>query len=119
MRLYNIGHSTDAMPYLRQAAEAGDVEAMYYMGESERRQHMLGMTTEAMEWYPQALVKWELSEMVLPTPMLDQYEAYSEEDHGVFPERNSLTVANPFEALIRYFGKDQEPQYWYTEEFQV
>lgn len=28
MRLYNIGHSTDAMPYLRQAAEAVDVEAM-------------------------------------------------------------------------------------------
>ena len=54
MRLYNIGHSTDAMPYLRQAAEAGDVEAMYYMGESERRQNMLGMTTEAMEWYLKA-----------------------------------------------------------------
>ena len=54
MRLYNIGHSTDAMPYLRQAAEAGDVEAMYYMGESERRQNMLGMTTEAMEWYLRA-----------------------------------------------------------------
>ncbi|MFB9866363.1 tetratricopeptide repeat protein [Vreelandella sulfidaeris] len=54
MRLYNIGHSTDAMHYLRQAAEAGDVEAMYYMGESERRQNMLGMTTEAMEWYLKA-----------------------------------------------------------------
>ena len=67
----------------------------------------------------QARVEWELGEMVLPTPMLDQYEAYNEEDHGAFPERDSLTVANPFEALIRYFGKQQEPQYWYTEEFQV
>jgi len=54
MRLYNIGHSTAAMPYLRQAADAGDVEAMYYMGESERRQNMMGLTTEAMEWYLQA-----------------------------------------------------------------
>ncbi|MCW4152600.1 sel1 repeat family protein [Halomonas sp. 18H] len=54
MRLYNIGHSTAAMPYLRQAAGAGDVEAMYYMGESERRQNMMGLTTEAMEWYLQA-----------------------------------------------------------------
>ncbi|WP_425348212.1 tetratricopeptide repeat protein, partial [Vreelandella olivaria] len=54
MRLYNIGHSTDAMPYLRQAADAGDVDAMYYMGESERRQNMLGLTTEAMAWYLQA-----------------------------------------------------------------
>ena len=48
MRLYNIGHSTAAMPYLRQAADAGDVDAMYYMGESERRQKMMGFTTAAM-----------------------------------------------------------------------
>ncbi|QNI02363.1 sel1 repeat family protein [Halomonas sp. SH5A2] len=54
MRLYNIGHSTTAMPYLRQAADAGDVEAMYYMGESERRQKMMGFTTAAMEWYLKA-----------------------------------------------------------------
>ena len=67
----------------------------------------------------QARVEWELGEMVLPTAMLDQYEAYSEEDHGAFPERNNLTVDNPFEALIRYFSKQQEPQYWYTKEFQV
>lgn len=49
MRLYNIGHSTAAMPYLRQAAEVGDVEAMYYMGEAERRQQMMGLTRAAME----------------------------------------------------------------------
>jgi TPR repeat protein len=55
MRLYNIGHSTDAMPYLRQAADAGDVESMYYMGESERRQKMMGFTTAAMEWYLKAV----------------------------------------------------------------
>ena len=54
MRLYNIGHSTAAMPYLRQAADAGDVDAMYYMGESERRQKMMGFTTAAMEWYLKA-----------------------------------------------------------------
>jgi len=54
MRLYNIGHSTAAMPYLHQAADAGDVEAMYYMGESERRQKMMGFTTAAMEWYLKA-----------------------------------------------------------------
>ncbi|MGO2241451.1 MAG: toxin VasX [Halomonas sp.] len=67
----------------------------------------------------QARVEWELGEMVLPTPMLDQYEAYSEEDHGAFPERDNLTVDNPFDALIRYFSKQQGPQYWYTQEFQV
>ncbi|WP_447926896.1 tetratricopeptide repeat protein [Vreelandella sp. EE27] len=54
MRLYNIGQSTTAMTYLSQAANAGDVESMYYMGEAERRQHMLGFTNEAMGWYLQA-----------------------------------------------------------------
>ncbi|WP_208858581.1 hypothetical protein [Vreelandella nigrificans] len=54
MRLYNIGYSTAAMPYLRQAADTGDVESMYYMGESERRQKMMGFTTAAMEWYLKA-----------------------------------------------------------------
>ncbi|PCF93465.1 tetratricopeptide repeat protein [Vreelandella nigrificans] len=54
MRLYNIGHSTAAIPYLHQAADAGDVDAMYYMGESERRQKMMGFTTAAMERYLKA-----------------------------------------------------------------
>ncbi|WP_155833425.1 tetratricopeptide repeat protein [Halomonas sp. BC04] len=64
MRLYNIGHSTVAMPYLRQAAEAGDVDAMYYMGEAERRQHMLGLTREAMEWYLKAAAEGEVYSML-------------------------------------------------------
>ncbi|MDR5868732.1 tetratricopeptide repeat protein [Halomonas koreensis] len=54
MRLYNIHHSTAALPYLERAAEAGDVEAMYYMGEAERRQRMGSMTREALVWYLKA-----------------------------------------------------------------
>ncbi|MBW5802206.1 tetratricopeptide repeat protein [Halomonas elongata] len=54
MQLYNIGESTRALSYLEQAAEAGDVEAMYYMGEAERRQKMGGMTLKAMNWYLKA-----------------------------------------------------------------
>ncbi|WP_146142921.1 tetratricopeptide repeat protein [Halomonas sp. ND22Bw] len=54
MRLYNIQHSTAALPYLEQAAEAGDVEAMYYMGEAERRQRMMNMTRAALDWYLKA-----------------------------------------------------------------
>lgn len=54
MRLYNIQHSTAALPYLEQAAEAGDVEAMYYMGEAERRQRMMSMTRAALGWYLKA-----------------------------------------------------------------
>ncbi|WP_240724744.1 tetratricopeptide repeat protein [Onishia niordana] len=54
MRLYNIQHSTAALPYLEQAADAGDVEAMYYMGEAERRQRMMSMTRAALDWYLKA-----------------------------------------------------------------
>ncbi|WP_082090891.1 tetratricopeptide repeat protein [Halomonas sp. HG01] len=54
MRLYNIQHPTAALPYLEQAAEAGDVEAMYYMGEAERRQRMMNMTRAALDWYLKA-----------------------------------------------------------------
>ncbi|MDR5868670.1 tetratricopeptide repeat protein [Halomonas koreensis] len=54
MRLYNIQHSTAALSYLEQAAEAGDVEAMYYMGEAERRQSMMNMTRAALDWYLKA-----------------------------------------------------------------
>ncbi len=54
MRLYDIQHSTAALPYLKQAAEAGDVEAMYYMGEAERRQRMMSMTRAALDWYLKA-----------------------------------------------------------------
>ncbi|WP_338578797.1 tetratricopeptide repeat protein [Halomonas salifodinae] len=64
MRLYNIGHSTAAMPYLRQAAEAGDVEAMYYMGEAERRQQMMGLTRAAMEWYLKAAAEGDAYSML-------------------------------------------------------
>ncbi|WP_355662417.1 tetratricopeptide repeat protein [Halomonas salifodinae] len=64
MRLYNIGHSTAAMPYLRQAAEAGDVDAMYYMGEAERRQQMMGLTRAAMEWYLKAAAEGDAYSML-------------------------------------------------------
>ncbi|WP_355662416.1 tetratricopeptide repeat protein [Halomonas salifodinae] len=64
MRFYNIGHSTAAMPYLRQAAEAGDVDAMYYMGEAERRQQMMGLTRAAMEWYLKAAAEGDAYSML-------------------------------------------------------
>lgn len=34
MRLYGIRRADTAIPYLEQAAEAGDVEAMYYLVEA-------------------------------------------------------------------------------------
>lgn len=59
MRLYNISHSTAALPYLEKAANAGDVESMYYMGEAERRQRMMSMTRAALDWYLKAAEQGE------------------------------------------------------------
>ncbi|GAA0578698.1 tetratricopeptide repeat protein [Halomonas salifodinae] len=53
MRLYNAHLRSQAPPYLEPAAEAGDAEAMYYLGEIHRLRHM-GMTQEALEWYRRA-----------------------------------------------------------------
>ncbi|WP_238984389.1 tetratricopeptide repeat protein [Billgrantia kenyensis] len=53
MIAYNLGFLLDAVPHLEVAAEAGDVDAMYYLGESHRITHM-GMTREALAWYQRA-----------------------------------------------------------------
>ncbi|WP_218938111.1 tetratricopeptide repeat protein [Billgrantia lactosivorans] len=50
MQLYNLHKRASAIPYLEVAADAGDVEAMYYLGEAHRLRHM-GMTREALDWY--------------------------------------------------------------------
>ncbi|MGO2573881.1 MAG: hypothetical protein ACTH8I_07720, partial [Corynebacterium casei] len=54
MRLYGLRRADTAIPYLEQAAEAGDVEAMYYLGETNRRLVMGGMNQTALDWYHQA-----------------------------------------------------------------
>ncbi|WP_447926881.1 tetratricopeptide repeat protein [Vreelandella sp. EE27] len=53
MRLYNSYQRSKSEPYLKTAAEAGDVEAMYYLGEVYRLRHM-GLTNDAMDWYYEA-----------------------------------------------------------------
>ncbi|MFB9866054.1 tetratricopeptide repeat protein [Vreelandella sulfidaeris] len=51
MRLYGIRKADSAIPFLEQAAEAGDVEAMYYLGEANRRLVMGNMNQAALDWY--------------------------------------------------------------------
>ncbi|WP_447894181.1 tetratricopeptide repeat protein [Vreelandella sp. GE22] len=58
MRLYNAYQRSKSEPYLKTAAEAGDVEAMYYLGEVYRLRHM-GLTNDAMDWYYQAALHGE------------------------------------------------------------
>ncbi|WP_447529761.1 tetratricopeptide repeat protein [Vreelandella sp. TE19] len=53
MRLYNAYQRSKSEPYLKTAAEAGDVEAMYYLGEVYRLRHM-GLTNDAKDWYYEA-----------------------------------------------------------------
>ncbi|WP_386079403.1 tetratricopeptide repeat protein [Vreelandella sp. F11] len=53
MRLYNAHQRSISTPYLEKAAEAGDVKAMYYLGEVNRLRHM-GLNQEGLEWYYQA-----------------------------------------------------------------
>ncbi|MDI5935272.1 tetratricopeptide repeat protein [Halomonas kalidii] len=53
MRLYGLGIAAESIPLLEPAAEAGDVDAMYYLGEIHRLRHM-GLTQAAMGWYLQA-----------------------------------------------------------------
>ncbi|MCE9661874.1 hypothetical protein LY622_00315 [Halomonas sp. M5N1S17] len=53
MRLWGISEWIEMQPYLEPAAEAGDVEAMYYLGEASRLLDR-GLSQAAMDWYLQA-----------------------------------------------------------------
>ncbi|RLK48884.1 hypothetical protein DFR31_2000 [Alkalispirillum mobile] len=53
MRLYGIRWRSVAIPHLEKAAEAGDVESMYYLGEIHRFMDR-GMSREAIDWYHRA-----------------------------------------------------------------
>ncbi|MGR2740817.1 tetratricopeptide repeat protein [Billgrantia sp. Q4P2] len=79
MRLYNTHQRTTSMPYLEIAANAGDVEAMYYLVEAHRLRH-LGMTQAALEWYHRAAQQGE------PHAMLRLYDGSACELGDVCPE---------------------------------
>ena len=53
MRLWELHEWIELQPYLETAAEAGDVEAMYYLGEANRLLDR-GMSREAIDWYHRA-----------------------------------------------------------------
>nr|WP_228575135.1 tetratricopeptide repeat protein [Halomonas sp.] len=82
MRLYNAHQRTTSMPYLEIAANAGDVEAMYYLGEAHRLRH-LGMTQAALDWYYRAAQQGE------PHAMLRLYDGSACELGDVCPEEGN------------------------------
>lgn len=53
LRLWGLHEWIELQPYLETAAEAGDVEAMYYLGEANRLLDR-GMSREAIDWYHSA-----------------------------------------------------------------
>ncbi|MGE8145243.1 tetratricopeptide repeat protein [Pseudomonas frederiksbergensis] len=60
---YNQYKATSAMPFLTIAAEAGDHEAQYYLGESLRRKNHY-MNPEARRWYEASAAQGDLYAMI-------------------------------------------------------
>jgi TPR repeat protein len=83
MRLYGISRTQTAIPYLEIAAAAGDVEAMYYLGEANRRLVMGGMSQAALDWYHRAAQQGE------PHAMLRLYDGSACELGDVCPEEGN------------------------------
>ncbi|MBW6393518.1 tetratricopeptide repeat protein [Billgrantia antri] len=63
MRLWGISEWIKMQPYLEQAAEAGDVEALYYLGEATRLLDR-GLSQRAMAWYLQAAEQGDVHAML-------------------------------------------------------
>ncbi|SDM76794.1 hypothetical protein SAMN05192555_11921 [Franzmannia pantelleriensis] len=80
MRLYGIRQADTAIPFLEQAAAAGDAEAMYYLGEANRRLVMGNMNQAALDWYYQAAQHGE------PYAMLRLFDGGACELGDVCPE---------------------------------
>src|SRR5688572_15998516 len=60
--LYNQYKAVTATPFLTVAAEAGDYEAQYYLGESFRRKNHY-MNPEARKWYEASAAQGDLYAM--------------------------------------------------------
>lgn len=80
MRLYGMRRVDLAIPFLEQAAKEGDTEAMYYLGESNRRLVMGNMNQAALDWYYQAAQRGE------PYSMLRLFDGGACELGDVCPE---------------------------------
>ncbi|WP_082925957.1 tetratricopeptide repeat protein [Halomonas sp. G11] len=93
MRLYNAHQRSISTPYLEKAAEAGDSEAMYYLGEVNRLRHM-GMNQAALDWYYQAAQHGD------PHAMLRLFDGGACELGDVCPENGDDWPQAAFELTL-------------------
>ncbi|VXC97299.1 conserved exported hypothetical protein [Pseudomonas sp. 8Z] len=63
LAIYKQGSWIDSQPFLREAAEAGDREAQYYLGEALRLSKRY-MTAEAQKWYQAAAEQGDIHAML-------------------------------------------------------
>ncbi|WP_242597561.1 tetratricopeptide repeat protein [Billgrantia antri] len=82
MRLWGIHQWIKMQPYLEHAADQGDVESMYYLGEANRLLSR-GLSLAALEWYHKAAQEGE------PYAMLRLYDGSACELGDVCPEEGN------------------------------
>ncbi|WP_342767666.1 tetratricopeptide repeat protein [Alkalispirillum mobile] len=87
MRLYGIRWRSVAIPHLEKAAEAGDVESMYYLGEIHRFMDR-GMSREAIDWYHRAALGGDPYAMLrLNWGMICELADICPEDHDTWVDK--------------------------------
>ena len=87
MRLYGIRWRSVAIPHLEKAAEAGDVESMYYLGEIHRFMDR-GMSREAIDWYHRAALGGDPHAMLrLEWGMICELADLCPEDHDTWVDK--------------------------------
>ncbi|RLK46773.1 hypothetical protein DFR31_2479 [Alkalispirillum mobile] len=87
MRLYGIRWRSVAIPHLEKAAEAGDVESMYTLGEIHRFMDR-GMSREAIDWYHRAALGGDPHAMLrLEWGMICELADICAEDHDSWVDK--------------------------------
>ncbi|CEP35148.1 Putative uncharacterized protein [Halomonas sp. R57-5] len=112
MRLYNALQREESIPYLEIAAEAGDIDAMFYLGKASHSQ----------EWYYRAAQQGELYSMLLLHDACEKQQLCPDDGddwvEAAIADALPLAEAGNTNAMFALYplyatrGYDAEPQYW-------
>ncbi|RUR40869.1 sel1 repeat family protein [Vreelandella populi] len=112
MRLYNAHQREASIPYLEKAAEAGDIDAMFYLGHISHSQEWLYRAAQKGEVYAMLYLR-EACERHQICP--DEGENWIESAVSIALERaeagdiEAMFALYPLYATLEY---DDEPLYW-------